>query len=375
MIRLVTLACTATALTIVFPGQVSAQFDKSRWEFQAESATVVTQAGRQSLRLLNGIAWLSERISDGTIELDMLLTGDMGFSGILFRMQDPRNYEHVYLRSHLSGMPDATQYEPVLNGTGAWQIYTGPGFNEAVPFATKKWVHLRLDFSDTGAALYVDSDRPVQVFPRLKGPTGPGRIGVTSSIAPAYFANVRVTVRQPAITIPNIAVAPVPPGAIRNWGVSTTIAESLVANAIRLPRHLVDSLSWVGGESTERGIVNLARYRMRSASANTVLAAVELNALTATTQRLRFGFSDRVRVFLNGRLLYAGEDVFRSRDYRFLGTIGLFDQVALPLEPGPNVLVLAVSESFGGWGVVGALQPSAEQVTITPYCGPQPCPR
>ena len=49
--------------------------------------------------------------------------------------------------------------------------------------------------------------------------------------------------------------------------------------------------------------------------------------------------------------LYRGDDSYRLRDYRFLGSIGWFDTVYLPLQAGPNELVLAVSETFGGWGV------------------------
>jgi hypothetical protein len=49
--------------------------------------------------------------------------------------------------------------------------------------------------------------------------------------------------------------------------------------------------------------------------------------------------------------LYRGDDSYRSRDYRFLGSIGWFDTVYLPLHAGQNELVLAISESFGGWGV------------------------
>ena len=35
----------------------------------------------------------------------------------------------------------------------------------------------------------------------------------------------------------------------------------------------------------------------------------------------------------------------------FLGSIGWFDTLYLPLVQGPNEFVVAVSESFGGWGV------------------------
>jgi hypothetical protein len=56
-------------------------------------------------------------------------------------------------------------------------------------------------------------------------------------------------------------------------------------------------------------------------------------------------------VFLNGQPLFAGDDTYQSRDYRFLGSIGWWDSVFLPLRQGENDLVIAVSESFGGWGL------------------------
>lgn len=36
--------------------------------------------------------------------------------------------------------------------------------------------------------------------------------------------------------------------------------------------------------------------------------------------RAGFGCSDRAKVYLNGRLLYAGDNGYASRDYRHLGT-------------------------------------------------------
>lgn len=45
-----------------------------------------------------------------------------------------------------------------------------------------------------------------------------------------------------------------------------------------------------------------------------------------------------------------------QRDYRFLGTIGLFDEVYLPLKKGENELWLAVTESFGGWGIKALIE-------------------
>ena len=76
-----------------------------------------------------------------------------------------------------------------------------------------------------------------------------------------------------------------------------------------------------------------------------------MHAAQAGTRQLDLGFSDRARVYFDGRLLFRGDDPYRSRDYRFLGSIGWWDALWLPLEAGPNELVVAVTEEFGGWGV------------------------
>jgi len=68
--------------------------------------------------------------------------------------------------------------------------------------------------------------------------------------------------------------------------------------------------------------------------------------------KLEFGFSDKVQVYLNDQLWFAGNDLELSRDYRFLGSVGYFDAVYLPLKEGDNELWLAITEeNIGGWAV------------------------
>lgn len=57
-------------------------------------------------------------------------------------------------------------------------------------------------------------------------------------------------------------------------------------------------------------------------------------------------------------------DGWRSRDYRFLGTVGPHYELVLPLEAGETELLLAVSESFGGWGVTLSV-PEASGVSVS----------
>jgi hypothetical protein len=68
------------------------------------------------------------------------------------------------------------------------------------------------------------------------------------------------------------------------------------------------------------------------------------------------GYSDEVSVFLNGRLLYSADDRYSFDAPRREGLIGLdMGTLYLPLQAGANDLVLVVSDSFGGWGVMGQL--------------------
>ena len=91
--------------------------------------------------------------------------------------------------------------------------------------------------------------------------------------------------------------------------------------------------TWTRLEAEPNGLTDLSRVNPIRDDRNTVLARATIRADRARTVRMDFGFSDRAVVYLNGRPLYRGDDTYRSRDYRFLGTIGWWDTLYLPLEP------------------------------------------
>jgi len=109
--------------------------------------------------------------------------------------------------------------------------------------------------------------------------------------------------------------------------------------------------TWSTQTSEASGTINLSRFVKLSDTTNAVVAKLTIESSKEQMKELSFGFSDFVTVYLNDKALYSGSDNFMSRDYRFLGTIGYFDKLFLPLKKGLNELWFVVSENFGGWGV------------------------
>jgi hypothetical protein len=112
------------------------------------------------------------------------------------------------------------------------------------------------------------------------------------------------------------------------------------------------------------GVVNIARYRRKVTSGrNVVFARAVLRSAGAQRVRLTFGYSDEISIFLNGRLLFNGSSGYLARDASYLGTLTLgLDAVYLDLSVGANELIVAVVESFGGWGLAARVDPAASVV-------------
>lgn len=367
-----TLLALGPLLTLLHVAAAHAQqpFDTAAWDVSGKESRVESYRGRSALLLRDGAAWLrGSRFKDGTIEFDIAFGDALGFPGIAFRAATRHDYELFYLRQQLSGEPHATQYTPVFHDLYAWQIYAGPAWEGTARWSYDHWMHVKLVVSGPRAELYVDADTAVQVIPRLRGPEGAGEVGFVVAPGTVHIANV--VVRPADVTSP-AARAPAtrdstPATIIRSWRVSPPFAESLLVqrNQLDAVPGATRSGAWTVLSVEERGIANLARLAGIANGHNTVVAAITLSADRARTVRLRFGFSDRVHVYLNGRLLYAGNDGFGTHDPDFLGIVGLFDELALPLRKGPNELWFAVSETFGGWAVTADL-PERDGITVRP---------
>lgn len=330
-------------------------FTDARWEFTGESTKVETYLGYNSLYLSLGFAILQDfSFSTGIIEFDVALPDEGGFPGILFRMQDEANYEDVYFRPHQNGNPDAIQYAPTYGNVSSWQLFNGPGHWGQFDFPFGKWIHARLVIATNQGELFLDDmEVPVMFMHDLKRDQTEGTVGFRGG-SRVHYANFRyVHIEKPELKghAPEKATAPESTLSITSWLLSTPFSEGTLKGVMNLTNDRKKMDSWWPIEEDVSGTTNFSRIIDLSEDANSVFAKVILNSEKAQYKNLSLGYSDRVQVFLNGQLLYRGTNRFQSRDYRYLGSIGFFDHIVLPLKQGDNELLLAVSEDFGGWGV------------------------
>jgi len=189
----------------------------------------------------------------------------------------------------------------------------------------------------------------------------PGRVGLSAgNFAPAYFSNFSFSVMsRPSLKGKAKPPEKAPAGTVMSWQVSNTFDEKSLEKKYQLTRADKEKLSWSKLTSEDHGIANLARLQGLARGLNTVFARLIIQSESEQIKKIRFGFSDNLKVYFNDRLLYGGSDIYRSRDHRFLGTIGLFDELYLPLKKGDNELLLAVTENFGGWGIKALVEDMA----------------
>ena len=226
---------------------------------------------------------------------------------------------------------------------------------------------VRIIYAGDKARVYIDSDEPVLEIPELLHDNESGAIGLSAgNFAPAYFANFRYTQLANAYWIPTPREEILPEaGTVLEWQVSDTFDSALVDDTFELTAVHTGGRSWTSLDAAPTGIANLARVAQLAEGSDTVFTRLAVIADEAATKALHLGYSDKAKVFVNGKLVYGGDNTYMTRDYRYLGTIGLFDTVAVPLQAGVNEIWMAVTEAFGGWGILGRFD-NLEGIRLSP---------
>lgn len=334
---------------------VSVPFDLSRWDTTGAKVTTENYQGKESFVLKSGVIYFKDAdFLDGTIEADVSMVQQRQFPGIVFRMQDRQNYEEFYLRAHQSGNPDANQYTPVFNGNAGWQLYYGDKYSYPFNYMFNQWHHIKIVVHGLSAEIYIDDmEKPLINVPELKRDWKAGKIGFSGGAVEAgvHFANLKYTPATGPKPVPATVPVNGSGGLVTQYQVSNGVNGKLFNDKYTITPDIKKALSWNSYPTEASGVINISKYTKLNENSNTVVAKVTIESATEQLKLVQFGFSEYVIVYLNDKALFAGNDKYGSRDYRFLGTIGFFDAVILSLKKGTNELWFVVSENFGGWGV------------------------
>ncbi|MBN2429916.1 MAG: hypothetical protein JXQ27_00500 [Acidobacteria bacterium] len=354
------LTLIATCLAITAIGGVAAAagtpiavpFDSERW--QMPNTQVTEYLGRPAITFA-GVATLTDvEFRDGVIEVDMAFTGERAYPGFVFRLASSDEYEEFYIRPHRAPFyDDVLQYTPVFNGSSCWQLSNGAGYTATAVIPANEWIHVRLEVKGTQACVFLgDAKSPTLEITRLGHGRSKGKIGL-KSLQPgtAWFSNFSYRLDS-ELEFPPDPLLEMPCGTITEWELSQPFRYDAI-DPQSYPGAQKLALEWRTVQCEPDGVVNISRTYLRSGPLpDYVYARTSIMSDEARTLPLQFGYTDSVGIFLNGRLLYTGLSAYRSRDTSFLGIVGLFDSVYLPLEKGKNEVLLVIGESMGGWGFI-----------------------
>jgi hypothetical protein len=297
------------------------------------AARTVPWQGRPALRLESGFALLRDlAVTDALVEIDLGVDPGGAYPGLAFRGASPEEIELLYCQPHTSGQWDALQYDPVFHGSNTWQVFHGPGFQATATVPSGRWITLQVELRGLAAAARVLGDEaPPLVVPRLAHGSPTGRIGVWT-FRPAYFTELRLQPLEPAS------------------------AEVQSVGAGSPASHLVTEWHLEGHgpvRAEPHGVLNLNRY-LPVAEAPAVLQR-EFTVGPDGEVELRFGFSDELRLRVDGAEVFAGTHRFTGFASRASRGYIEPDAHRLPLRlaPGRHTLTaeLAAREPFG-WGLV-----------------------
>src|SRR6185436_17007696 len=122
---------------------------------------------------------------------------------------------------------------------------------------------------------------------------------------------------------------------------------------------LVSKRDWPSYVIEPNGVLVVGRHVKRRAAQAVTVARLVVRAATAGPQRLYLGFSDYVTVYVNGRPIAGGDAHYSYDAPRQEGLITLSQStIWLPLVAGDNEILFAVADGFGGWGLMGRLEPA-----------------
>ncbi len=311
---------------------------------------------RKTLVLKNGRATVkNQNFTNGSIEVDVYAKSIRSFAGISFREQND-NLEEVYMRLHKSNQVDAVQYTPMFNNESNWQLYREYQANTS--FKNKGWNSLRIDVQDLRAEVFVNNIK-VMTVDRLRTAQEEGVIGLWALFG-NRFSNFRIThgtVSEKQITSKTLVRDA---NIISQWEI--TKAYPYTEGKLQFENFSNEKYTKVSTE--ESGMLPISKYVKKTTSGSFeqnkedyVIATTTIHSEKQETQLFSFDYSDKILVFLNGKLLFSGNNAFRQKGVQYMGHMEInTNKLYLSLKKGKNKIHCVVIEKANGWGLIAKLE-------------------
>ena len=306
----------------------SQTIDLHELQIDAQNHAHTTWQGTPALYLENGLATVPNIELDNS-EIEVLIAAEgPAYPGIVFRQADNHNYELAYAVPHCSGLSDAIQYDPVLNGSNTWQLYYGDSYQGIADVPMNSWFTFKVAFLNRRSVISVGDQSPL-VVEKLVHPFRAGQFGLWT-FQPAYFSDLQIRSID-ILDQPAGQPAHAPEGAVDAWHVKGCGVVHCEPN----------------------GVLNLNRLFPPSIEEVHLVRSFELSS--ACQVNFNLGYSDTLSLKLDGELIHEGENTFSgfadraARGYAELGG----ELISCELGAGVHRISadLSVSEGFG-WGLV-----------------------
>ncbi len=350
-------------LTLLLSFQLSiAQISETKIDMVASNWSVSQEAtferfdNRKTL-LLNGgrIAAKNMNFTNGSIEVDVYANSIRSFAGITFRKQN-NNMEEVYMRLHKSNQADAVQYTPVFNNESNWQLYRE--CQAKVSFKNKGWNALRIEVNNDNAAIFVNNEKVMSIT-NLRTNNTSGEIGLFAGFS-NRFSNFRITPKDAVEMTKKDSNLPVDSTIITKWEI--TKSKPYKAEELHFENFLKEEYSTVETEAS--GLLPISKYIKKSSSGNFeqneedyIVASTTVYASNDETKLFSFDYSDRIIVYLNGEVLFKGNNAFRTKGVQYMGHIAInTNKLFIPLKKGKNTIHCVVIDKANGWGLIAKIE-------------------
>lgn len=280
------------------------------------------------------------------LQAEVACTPD-SFAGLVFGAVDSGNYELIYVSADNEWNLPNVQYDPIMNGSSTWQIYHGPGYQALASVPPGEWVKLSLLVQPNAVEVYIgaDSEPKLVISNRKHGRAAGGKIGVWGS-SPSYVRN---------LSVENLESSPLMEKApeLEPEADETFVTEWLVSKPYKMNIQSVPEDSWRRAEVEENGTLNINRlYASEKGIAVQAKCSFYLPGEQETL--LRFGFSDRLRLWVNEKQVFEGEWKWHSPGKATDGRIRI-DHASVPIswQAGLNTIRAEVTseEVMYGWGL------------------------